>query len=64
MLNDKTPQEVWNGKKPSLTHIKVFGYEAYVHVSKEKMSNIDKKDEKCIFIGYKYGLKGYNLWNP
>jgi hypothetical protein len=23
-----------------------------------------KEDEKCIFIGYKYGVKGYKLWNP
>jgi hypothetical protein len=35
-LDDKTPQQVWSGKKPSLTHIKVFGCEAYVHVPKEK----------------------------
>jgi hypothetical protein len=27
------------------------------------MSKLDKKDEKCIFIGYKDGLKGYKLWN-
>ena len=25
---------------------------------------MDKKDEKCIFFGYKDGVKGYNLWNP
>ncbi len=25
---------------------------------------MDSKSEKCIFIGYKDGLKGYNLWNP
>jgi hypothetical protein len=24
---------------------------------------MDKKDENCIFIGYKDGLKGYKLWN-
>jgi hypothetical protein len=42
----------------------VFGCDAYVHVPKENKSNLDKKDRKCIFIGYKYGLKGYNLWNP
>jgi hypothetical protein len=64
VLDDKTPQEVWTGKKPSLTHLKVFGCDAYVHVPKENKSKLDKKDEKCIFIGYKYGLKGYNLWNP
>ena len=63
-LGDKTPQEVWNGKEPSLTHLKVFGYDAYVHVPKENRSKMDKKAEKCIFIGYKDGLKGYKLWNP
>jgi hypothetical protein len=62
-LDDKTPQEVWTSKKPSLTHLKVFGCEAYVHVPKENRSKLDKKDEKCIFIGYKDGLKGYKIWN-
>ena len=37
-LDDKTPQEVCTGKKPSLTHLKVFGCEAYVHVPKENKS--------------------------
>jgi hypothetical protein len=63
-LDDKTPQEVWTGKKPSLTHLKVFGYDAYVHVPKESKTKLGKKDEKCIFIGYKDGLKGYKLSNP
>jgi hypothetical protein len=58
-LDDKTPQDVSTGKNPSLTHLKVFGCEAHVHVPKENRSKLDKKDEKCIFIGYKYGLKGY-----
>ena len=25
---------------------------------------MDNKVEKCVFIGYKYGVKGYKLWNP
>ena len=25
---------------------------------------MDNKDEKCISIGYKDGMKGYKLWNP
>jgi hypothetical protein len=63
-LDDKNPQGVWIGKKPSLIHLKVFGCEAYVHVPKENKSKLDKKDEKCIFIGYKDGLKGYKRWTP
>jgi len=35
-LDDKTPQEVWIGKKPSLSHLRVFGCDAYVHAPKEK----------------------------
>jgi hypothetical protein len=50
-LDDKTPHKVWSGKKPSLQHIRVFGCDAYVHVPKENRSKLDKKAEKCIFIG-------------
>lgn len=25
---------------------------------------MDNKYEKCIFIGYKYGLNGHKIWNP
>ena len=35
-LEDKTPHEVWTGKKPSLSHLRVFGCDAYVHVPMEK----------------------------
>ena len=63
MLYDKTPQEVWTGKKHSLAHLKVFGCEAYVHVRKENKSKLEKKAKKCIYIGYTDGLKGYKIWN-
>jgi hypothetical protein len=63
-LVDSTPHEVWFGKKPSLSHLKVFGCDAFVHVPKEKRNKLDKKVVKCIFIGYKDGMKGYKLWDP
>eukprot|EP00253_Pinus_taeda_P020829 PITA_20829 len=63
-LEDKAPQEVWIGKKPSLSHLRVFGCDAYVHVPKEKRIKLDSKSKKFIFIGYKDGLKGYKHWNP
>jgi hypothetical protein len=63
-LDDKTPHEVWTGKKPSVQHLRVFGCDSYVHIPKENRSKLDKKAEKCIFIGYKDGVKGYKIWNP
>jgi hypothetical protein len=63
-FDGKTPHEVWTGNQPSLTDLKVFGSEAYVHVPKKNRSKLYKKVENCIFIGYKYGLKCYRLWNP
>ena len=59
MLEDKTPHEVRTGKKPSLSHLRVFGCDAYVHVPKQKRTKLDTKSER-----YKDGLKGYKLWNP
>ena len=32
-------------------------------VPKEKRRKLDNKVEKCIFIGYKDGMKGYKIWN-
>eukprot|EP00253_Pinus_taeda_P013181 PITA_13181 len=41
-----------------------FWAEAVETVPKEKRTKLDSKYEKCIFIRYKDGLKGYKLWNP
>ena len=62
-LVDKTPHEVWYGKKSSIAHLKIFGCDSFMHVPLEKRSKLDNKAEKCIFVGYKDGIKGYKLWN-
>jgi hypothetical protein len=61
VLFDTTPHEVWSRKNPSVSHLKVFGYDAFLHVPKEKRRKLDKNAVKCIFIGYKEGMKGYKL---
>ena len=49
-LIDKIPQEVWNGKKPSIKHLKVFGFDAYVHAPNEKRSKLDNKAENVSLL--------------
>ena len=51
-VHDVTPEEKVFGKKLDLTHLKVFGCIAYVHVLDELRTKLDPKVEKCIFIGY------------
>ena len=42
-LEDKTPQELWASKKPSLSHMRVFGCRLYLHVPNEKRTKLDSK---------------------
>ena len=62
-LKDKTPNERWFGKKPDLSNIRVFGCISYVHVPAELRKKLDPKAQKCIFIGYPDGTKGFKLYN-
>jgi hypothetical protein len=59
-----TPEEKFIGKKPNVSHLRVFGYIAHVHVLDEKRSKLDPKVEKCIFIRYSLEQKGYKCFNP
>ncbi|GBP72018.1 Retrovirus-related Pol polyprotein from transposon TNT 1-94 [Eumeta japonica] len=63
-LSFKTPEEVWSGHKPNVSHMKVFGCEAMVHLPKEKRKKWDPKAQKMIFIGYCENTKGYRFIIP
>jgi hypothetical protein len=51
-VHGMTLEEKFTSKKPDVSHLKVFGYIAYVHVLVEKRSKLDPKAKKCIFIRY------------
>ena len=63
-VHDRKPEEKFCGRKPDLTHLKVFGCIAYVHVPDELRTKLDPKAEKCVFIGYSLEQKGYKCYNP
>ncbi|KAK6131211.1 hypothetical protein DH2020_035041 [Rehmannia glutinosa] len=58
----KTPLELWNGRKPNLRHIRIWGCPA--HVLKGKMEKMESRSEVCIFIGYPKGTRGYYFYSP
>ena len=47
-----------------MTHLKVFGSIAYIHIPKTDTKKLDTKTRKCIFVGYKTDSKVYRLFNP
>jgi transposase InsO family protein len=63
-VHDITPHEKYFGTKPNLSHLKVFGSIAFVHVPDEKRRKLDPKSEKMIFVGYSLEQKGYKCFNP
>ena len=56
-----TPYEIWHGKKPKLSFLKVWGCEAYV--KKLQPDKLEPKSEKVIFVGYPRETIGYTFYN-
>jgi hypothetical protein len=45
-LNNMTPQEAWSRRKPSVSHLKVFGCIGYVHIDDQAIWQ-KQKDDLC-----------------
>ena len=63
-MHEVTPHEKYYGKKPDLSHVRIFGSIAYVHIPDEKRQKLDPKSEKCILVWYSLEQKGYKCFNP
>ena len=58
------PYESWYKRKPSVGHLRVWGCVAYVHVQKDKRLKLGSHMQKCVFIGYPAGYKGWKFYDP
>ena len=60
----KTPKELWSGQIPDISHLRVFGCLAWVHILKKRRHNkLQPKSRAMIFVGYEPGSKGYQFWD-
>ena len=60
-VKDAVPEEVWTGKKIDLSHLRIFGCRAQVHVPKQKRKKFDSKSNEYMMVGYCETSKGYRL---
>jgi transposase InsO family protein len=63
-LEFQTPFEVFNGYKPEVKHLRIFGCKAFAHIPKDDRRKLDAKSLECVFVGYCNDQKAYKLFHP
>lgn len=58
-LDHQTPFEKWHGYKSDLSHLRIFGCRALIHIPSCHRKKLDVKAEEAIFVGYTEDPNGY-----
>ena len=61
-LGFKTPEDMFMGKKPKVSHLKIFGFLVYIHIPKEKRTKLYPSGKKGIFVGYCEVTKAFRIY--
>jgi len=57
-----TPEEAYSGKKPDLSHLRIFGANVYMHVMKDAKKKLELTAEVGIFVGYTDTPHNYHVY--
>lgn len=60
---NKTPYELWKGRKPNIGYFRVFGCKCFILNTKDNLGKFDAKSDVGIFIGYSTHSKAYRIYN-
>jgi len=61
---NKTPYELFKGRKPNIMRLRVFGCKCYVHNNgKDALGKFDPRSDEAIFLGYSSHSKAYKVFN-
>ncbi|GJU93396.1 retrovirus-related pol polyprotein from transposon TNT 1-94 [Tanacetum coccineum] len=60
---EKTPYELFKGRKPNLEHFKVFGSKCFILNTKDYLTKFDPKSSEGVFLGYSPNSKAYVVLN-
>jgi len=64
VVEEKTPYEAWERKKPNKSHLRIFYYKKFSFIVLERKKQLDDKYEKCIFVVYDSQHRGYRIYSP
>jgi transposase InsO family protein len=60
---NKTPYELYKGKKPTLGYFRVFGSKCFILNTKDYLTKFDPKSYEGVFLGYSQNSKAYIVLN-
>jgi len=64
MLGMKTPIEAFLGKRPDVSHFRIFGSPVLCHVTKDARKKLDPTTELGILVGYTDTPHNYHVFLP
>lgn len=59
-----TPFESWYGNKPDVSHFRIFGSTAFVHVPHQLRKKLEATSRRVIFVGYGKSDKLFRVYDP
>ena len=59
-VKGKTPYEKWNKRKPSVSHLRIFGSVAFVKAT-GRLSKLEDRSKCMLFMGYEAGSKSLQM---
>jgi transposase InsO family protein len=60
---NKTPYEIWRGKKPTVKYFRTFGSRCYILRDRKNLGKFDLKTDEGIFLGYSTNSCAYRVFN-
>jgi len=63
LLHDKSPYQMVYNDIPDLSDINFFGCLAFTITSSVQRTKLSSRVRKCVFLGYKDGVKGFTLFD-
>ncbi|CAM6115753.1 unnamed protein product [Calypogeia fissa] len=63
-LNEESPYQCITGTVPNVSHFRILGCCAYVHIPKENRNKLQPHTLKCVLLGYDDESKAYRCYDP
>lgn len=60
---NNTPFELWMGRKPDVSHLRVFGSRCWYKQNHTETQKLDARAREAMFLGYPENSKAYKLWD-